>query len=273
MKTFKKVEGRWVVPETTELFGLIIAPGAELVAPEGKTLAMTWNGRSVSPKPGNYEGDIVLEVLDPIPNGTYNFRAAIYVEGGTVIEEKSALSAVTDGEIKDGEALDVAIESQDENFNGIAVGGKGPYTVSGADISLQGNGGNDFIGYGAAVMAGDDAVLTVEDSFIGTQGAARGAVFAGGGRHLFGRCRRTREADLEGSSRRGARRLGDARAGCGREGRMAPRRLQLFADAPPRVRLSRRTVAVGERFARAAAAVRRVLAEIAQKRVDYLLRT
>lgn len=72
----------------------------------------------------------MLEVLDPIPNGNYNFRSAIYVEGGTVIEEKSALSAVTDGEIKDGEALDVTIVSQDENFNGIAVGGKGPYTVS-----------------------------------------------------------------------------------------------------------------------------------------------
>lgn len=45
-------------------------------------------------------------------------------------------------------------------------------TISGADISMQGNGGNDFIGYGAAVMSGDDAILTVEDSYIATQGAA-----------------------------------------------------------------------------------------------------
>ncbi len=45
-----------------------------------------------------------------------------------------------------------------------AWGGKGPYTVSGADVSLMGNGGNDFIGYGAGIMSGDDAVLTVEDS-------------------------------------------------------------------------------------------------------------
>lgn len=127
MKTFQKVEGQWIVPETTELFGLTILPGATLEAPEGKTLAMTWNGRSVTPMPGNYEGDIVLEVLDPIPNGNYKFRSAIYVEGGSIIEEKSALSAVTDGEIKDGEAIDVAIVSQDENFNGITVGGKGPY--------------------------------------------------------------------------------------------------------------------------------------------------
>lgn len=185
MKTFKKVEGQWIVPETTELFGLTILPGAQLSAPEGKTLVMTWNGRSVAPKPGNYEGDIVLEVLDPIPNGKYQFRSAIYVDGGTVVEEKSALSAVTDGEIKDGEALDVTIESQDENFNGITVGGKGPYTVSGADVTLQGNGGNDFIGYGAGIMSGDDAVLTVEDSYISTQGAARGTLFAGGHSKLY----------------------------------------------------------------------------------------
>ena len=180
MREFKKVEGQWIVPETTELFGLIITPGAEITAPEGKTLVFTWNGKSMPLKPGNYEGDIVLEVLDPIPVQRYQFRSAVYVEGGSVIEEKSALSAVTDGELKDGEAIDLVIESQDENFNGIAVGGKGPYTITGADISLQGNGGNDFIGSGAGVMAGDDAVVVLEDSFISTQGAARGTVFAGG---------------------------------------------------------------------------------------------
>ena len=41
MKTFKRVEGQWVVPETMELFGLTILPGAHLSAPEGKTLVMT----------------------------------------------------------------------------------------------------------------------------------------------------------------------------------------------------------------------------------------
>ena len=45
MREFKKVEGQWIVPETTELFGLIIAPGAEILPPEGKTLVFTWNGR------------------------------------------------------------------------------------------------------------------------------------------------------------------------------------------------------------------------------------
>ena len=86
MREFKKVEGQWIVPETTELFGLIIAPGAEILPPEGKTLVFTWNGRSMPLKPGNYEGDVVLEVLDPIPVNNYKFRAAIYAEGGTVIE-------------------------------------------------------------------------------------------------------------------------------------------------------------------------------------------
>lgn len=115
----------------------------------------------------------------PFPTGTYQFRAAIYAEGGAVIEEKSALSAVLDGEVKDGECIDVSITSRDENFNGICVGGKGPYTVSGADVSLMGNGGNDFIGYGAGIMSGDDAVLTVEDSYITTKGAARGRCLQG----------------------------------------------------------------------------------------------
>ncbi len=185
MKTFKKVEGQWIVPETTELFGLVILPGAEILPPEGKTLVMTWNGRNVAPAPGNYEGDVVLEVLDPIQNSNYNFRAAVCVEGGLVVEEKSALSAVTDGEVKEGEALDVVIESQDENFNGFCVLGKGPYTINNADITLQGNGGNDFIGYGAGIMTGDTAVVTVEDSTISTQGAARGTLFAGGHSKLY----------------------------------------------------------------------------------------
>ena len=136
MREFKKVEGQWIVPETTELFGLIITPGAEILPPEGKTLVFTWNGKSMPLKPGNYEGDVVLEVLDPIPVQNYRFRSAVYVEGGAVVEEKSALSAVTDGEIKDGECIDVTVESQDENFNGVTVFGKGPYTITGADIEL-----------------------------------------------------------------------------------------------------------------------------------------
>ena len=184
MKTFQKVEGQWIVPETTELFGLTIFPGASLEAPEGKTLVMTVNGESVAPAPGNYEGDIVLEVLDPIPNGNYQFRAAIYAEGGTVIEEKSALSAVIDGEVKDGECLDVSITSRDENFNGICVCGKGPYTVSGADVSLMGNGGNDFIGYGAGIMTTGDADVVVKDARIHVEGAIRSAVWCGGESHL-----------------------------------------------------------------------------------------
>ena len=190
MKIFKKVEGQWVVPETTELFGLIIAEGASLTAPEGKTLTMTLNGVPRTPAPGNYEGEIVLTVADAIPvgsgfGGSKDFRAVVYAENGKYVPEKSVPAAVLDGTTQDGIADGVSIRAVDENLNGIFAGGEGAYFINDATVDLTGNGANDFIGFGAGLMSGDKATVFVNNASVITRGAARGTIFAGGNSTLY----------------------------------------------------------------------------------------
>ena len=179
MREFKKVEGKWIVEETTSVFGLTIAPGAEITAPEGKTLTMVFNGVAMDPVPGCYEGDIVLVVADAIPVNNYAFKAGVCIENGKVVESKSVLPAVK-GEFGDGWAKNVEIVARNNNFDGIYVSEDGEYTIDGVKIDFEGNGDNDFIGYGAAVCAYGSGKITVNNADIKVRGSARNSFFAGG---------------------------------------------------------------------------------------------
>jgi hypothetical protein len=180
MNDYRIVNDCWHIAETTTLKGLTLGPDAKLEAPEGKLVTMTLNGEGVQPVPGIYEGDIVLTVTDRIPLGTYPFRAGICVMDGTYVPEMSVPSIVPTGSYTGDCAEGVQIVSRDENFNGFYIGGQGEYTIRDAKLQLEGNGGNDFVGFGAGVFVGDAAKLTIENSEIYTRGAARGTMFLSG---------------------------------------------------------------------------------------------
>lgn len=103
---------------------------------------------------------------------TYNYRQGIYTDENGYDPNKS-VSAVTKGTVGKNSAENVVIRSDEEAFNGIYANG-GIYTVKGADIVLNGNGGNDFAGYGAAIAAnGADTVLIVDGANVDANGAVR----------------------------------------------------------------------------------------------------
>jgi hypothetical protein len=180
----------WEVTETTKLTVLTIADGATIKVTEGYSLTMTINAIETSIEPGEYTGDIVLTPTENIPifyNGsgierTYNFRTGIYVNNGTYIPEKSVEAAAVGGEVTDNSAKDVRITSVGERFNGIIVTGdsKSSYSIINPVINFTGNGGNDFAGYGAAIMTDGKAEVTVDNARIVNKGCIRGAVWVGG---------------------------------------------------------------------------------------------
>ena len=180
----------WVVNETANLTGLTIADGAAIKVPEGKSLTMTVDGVETTVKPGNYKGNIVLSVTkEDILNydgmGTkqaYRYRAAIDVENGKYVADKSVAAAVVGGTVTDASAKDVKITSAGDKFNGNIVKGdaKSSYSIINPVISLTGNGGNDFAGFGAAIMTDGKAEVTVENAKINNTGVVRTAVWVGG---------------------------------------------------------------------------------------------
>lgn len=175
----------WVVDHTLRLTSLTIAQGAQLSAAPGHSLTLTVDGASVPIRAGFYEGNVILTVTDEIivnyrDQSPHHFRAAVYVDDGKIVADKSVLAAVAEGEVSDTSAKNVAITSNEDRFNGIWVTGNSKYLIDHPVIHFTGNGGDDFAGFGAALMSTGHADVTVEKARIVTRGAVRTAVFVGG---------------------------------------------------------------------------------------------
>jgi hypothetical protein len=96
------------------------------------------------------------------------------------VAAKSVADAVVGGEVTGTGAKDIKITSVGDKFNGIIVTGDAKYTISNAEINLTGNGGNDFAGFGAAIMTDGNADVTLNNAKIITDGVIRSAAIIKG---------------------------------------------------------------------------------------------
>jgi hypothetical protein len=179
----------WVVDKTTNLSGLTIAEGAIIKAPDGKTLTMTVGGIGTAIKPGAYKGDIFITVADGISapasglfggNEPQEFRVGILIEDGKYIQGKSVPAIVHGGKVTDKAATGVTLMGTEGKFNGIMIAGNSEYTIEGARIDFEGNGGNDFSGFGASIAVFGKSKLTINNSEIKLKGLKRTALHCGG---------------------------------------------------------------------------------------------
>lgn len=104
----------------------------------------------------------------------------VYADENGVDPTRSILAGVM-GNVQAGdtELSDISMVSHADNTGGIRAGGSGTLTVTGADIKLYGDGGDDFTGIGAALAVADTATLHVTNSNVYTSGILRSAIFAG----------------------------------------------------------------------------------------------
>jgi hypothetical protein len=110
------------------------------------------------------------------------FKAAVYVENGKYIAEKSVTAVVAGGKVTDTAAKDVKITSSEPDFNGIIVTGdsKFTYTITNPVINLNENGGDDATGQGKGILVDGKADVTVNNAKIVNHGANRGAILVKG---------------------------------------------------------------------------------------------
>lgn len=180
----------WIVDKTTPLQSLQLEPGGAIAAPKGKSLTLTVDGVETTLRPGTYRGRVVLSVTDAHPVTfsalrTHPFRQAVFLDRAGVVPAKSVLAAAGAPVWRAGTLTGAAIRSVGENFNGLLAAG-GTHRVQGLTLDLQGNGGNDFAGYGAGVMSdGKSTRLVIDGADLRTHGAVRTAVVAQGGSHLL----------------------------------------------------------------------------------------
>jgi hypothetical protein len=168
------------------LSSLTVAKDASIAAPDGYSVTMTVDGVETAIRPGTYKGAIVLtdtkDILIPFMGrkDPFHYRTAVCIDNGAYVLEKSVVAATGGATITDTSATDVTITSKAEKFNRFVVTGDSTYTIVNPKIEMTGNGGNDFAGYGAAIMASGNANLTVNKAHIVTRGAVRTAVWVGG---------------------------------------------------------------------------------------------
>jgi hypothetical protein len=179
--------GTRVVEKSLALRSLTIAEGASLAGPEGKSLTMTVNGIGTAIRPGVYKGDIFITVTDKFfsPSGGRGgkppeFRAAILIENGKYVREKSVPALVQGGEVTDKAATGVTLMGCEDNFNGIVVTGDSEYTIENAKIDFEGEGSNDFIGYGSGIALYGNSKVTINNSEIKFKSVTRATVHCGG---------------------------------------------------------------------------------------------
>ncbi len=178
------------ISETTNYpDGLKIQKDVSITAPEGYELTLVDDGVEVDLEAGNYKGDISVVVTEThmvdFMFASHAFRMGLYVNDGQIVEEKSVgevLKGVTfDSESAEGGSVTV----EGDCFNGIVTDGDTEYSISNMSFDYSGNGGNDFAGYGAAIMSTGESILDVENVTIDTEGAISVGVFAGGDSTLY----------------------------------------------------------------------------------------
>ncbi|MFJ8104859.1 hypothetical protein [Streptomyces sp. NPDC096132] len=191
----------YLLTATTRLTALSIAEGGALAVPDGYSLTMTVDGvetgsvltatlaTATTIAPGSYAGDIVLTVAEQntatFANVTFALRQALYAGADGVVTARSALSAVTGGEVTDSGASGVGIVSTGEAFDGVYVADGGTYTLRRSEIAFTGNGRCDFVGDGAAVVAtGAGTTLVVDGVTIANTGVVRSGIVAEDGSTL-----------------------------------------------------------------------------------------
>jgi hypothetical protein len=197
-------EDVWLVEKNIALRTLTIGEGASLAAPEGKTLTMTVDGIGKPIKPGTYKGDIFITVTDRLlmqPRGTIRggltkeYRAAILIEDGKYVPEKSVPAIVQGGKVTDKTTTGVTILGCEEQFNGIIVRGDSEYTIDKVRMEFEGDFHDDFFGCSAGIMCIDNAKVTINNSEIKMQSVGR-STFHAGGRSVttLNNCRLTNES-------------------------------------------------------------------------------
>lgn len=177
--------GTWTVGQTLNLSSLVIAEGASITAPEGKSLTMTVNGTVTAINPGRYEGDVILSVSSPyvVPGKTDPFlhgkdlpiTAAAYIKDSCLIPDACVLPAVSGGRLDAAGAENISMTVVEDDFTGLIIENS-DYTIKDSVFEFTGEGANDNYGVGAAVIGLGKSNITLDNVELIGRGAVTRAL-------------------------------------------------------------------------------------------------
>ncbi len=177
----KTISGSYVAEATEKFAALTIAPEAVLAAPAGKCLTLTVDGVNRQIEPGTYTGDVVLTVSDAVQVDYENhgkvdhfeMANAVVISDGKYVPEKSVFRCRAGGQCDryHGRRSDRGLRGR--QLRRRICRRQQRCTINDATMTLNGNGGNDFVGHGAGITAAGTSHVTVNRAKIHSVGSIR----------------------------------------------------------------------------------------------------
>ncbi|MGC4091990.1 MAG: hypothetical protein QM756_29715 [Polyangiaceae bacterium] len=111
------------------------------------------------------------------------YKAAVYVDDGKFVAEKSGRGEVSGGNVTGNSATGLKIVVRDDQTNGLYVRGKSDFTLTNSSIEVFGNsaGWDENFGIGAGATVGFGATLTLRNVTVTTAGLKAVPVAGAGG--------------------------------------------------------------------------------------------
>jgi hypothetical protein len=179
----------WLVENTVQFSRLQICEKAQIIAPQGKKVTLIVNGIVKDIKPGLYTGRVILYVSSLYiarPEGLMVFNqihapmaAAICLENGRIVPEKSVSAAVWGGAVSDKKAEGIYIGAGAEFINGIIIDNT-DYCVENVRMDMEGFGRNDYAGCDSGVLCVGKSNVEIRDSSFNLSGTTRCAIHVSG---------------------------------------------------------------------------------------------
>ncbi|MFT4306045.1 MAG: hypothetical protein QM604_04045, partial [Microbacterium sp.] len=183
---------------------VVIEDGASLVAASGYSVTLTVDGVETGQAYDSIDDvDGTLQAGDYVSTGddgvvltvttlhavtgsslTFPIRQSLYVDSSGINTAYSVPATWTLGSTPGDSSSDgLDLQSTGSTFNGIWVTGT-DYSLTDSDISLVGNGRDDFVADGSAITADDSANLTIDNLTLNNSGVVRTAIISEGGANV-----------------------------------------------------------------------------------------
>ena len=189
MKTVKNltISGEYRLTDCVCAEVLTISENAVLEA-GGKLITLVSRGIERPVLPGTYE-DAVLAITEAydnplregpgMPAGKPAMKAAVYVNKGGIVDERSVRSALRGGTVDETGIIGAKMDSMGEGFGLVAIDDC-DYTIKDVTVTMTGTGGDDFNGKGCAIVVGKNSNVTIDGLNLESHGLTRNALLAAG---------------------------------------------------------------------------------------------
>ncbi len=172
----------------------VTIPAGGLDIPETHLAVMTVDGVATRALPGNYEGNVVIELLEKLPSfgkvylppfhsmSTKDelvahknpYRSMLMVNkddsGNQYIDEaRSAMTGIVGGEVTASYIKGGTIKTNDDWINGVTIQ-DGDFRIEDTKFDFNGRGGDDFELFGSAIAIGGYANVVIDNVDIVTHG-------------------------------------------------------------------------------------------------------